>query len=187
MTLSEQFYSYWIEAVYDKKEKLRDNWRKQKIFTQIIKGSQDSVIKYIADKLRLLSYEADYYCIDSIFYNKEDRVPNTVNNTYWFRDIKIAFEHENACNNRIYEEISHLLITNCLLKVFVTYPNSNAINVLYQINEIIKDTRFSLDLDMNNNFLVIFGYENNFIWEGYIYKESGWKKIINEMRTNHLT
>jgi hypothetical protein len=170
------FFNAWMETVESRKNQLLNIWRNPKEFTYYIKGSENSVINEIADKLNLLSYEQDYYSIDAILYTKEDLTPKIKENTYWFRDIKIAFEHENNVKSGLYQEVSHLLITNCELKVLVSYPNEAEEELPY-LHEILKGTRHSKELSEKENFLIIFGYENGFAWEGYIYKETDWKKI----------
>ncbi|MBC8883343.1 hypothetical protein H9X57_07600 [Flavobacterium piscinae] len=70
-------------------------------------------------------YERNYYSLDAILYKEEFLVPNIKTNTFWFREIEVAFEHENNFNKNLFQEVSHLLITNSHLKVLVTYPNQN--------------------------------------------------------------
>jgi hypothetical protein len=173
---STEFYAEWIKAVNRRKEEMKSIWRNNKQLTLFVKGSENSIITEVSNKLNLLSYEQDYYSIDTILYTKEDLTPKIKENTFWFRDIKVAFEHENSVRSGLYQEVSHLLITNCELKVLVTYPNDPEEELPY-LHEIIKGTRHSKELSEKENFLIIFGYENNFQWEGYVYKESNWKKI----------
>lgn len=69
-------------------------WRNNKELTSFVKGSESSVISQIAREFNLLSYEQDYYSINAILYRPEDLTPGINPNTYWFRDIRVAFEHE---------------------------------------------------------------------------------------------
>ncbi|QCX38659.1 hypothetical protein FF125_09520 [Aureibaculum algae] len=172
------FYNTWKEKVTNRKEEMLKVWRKNKELTLFIKGSENSIIDEIANHFGLLSYEQDYYSIDAILYEKDNLTPKIKANTFWFRDIKVAFEHENNFKSGLYQEISHLLITNCELKVLVAYPDYEPDNELEYLHEIIKGTRHSKELSEKENFLIIFGYETGFEWEGYIYKENNWKKII---------
>ena len=174
---SVNFYQEWVKAVSDRKEEMLSLWRKNKELTLFIKGSENSIINTISKKFGLLSYERDYYSIDAILYNPEDLTSNIKPNTFWFRDIKVAFEHENTFKSGIYQELSHLLITNSELKVLVTYPDDTPIKELEYFHKIIKGTRHSKDISDKENLLLIFGYENNFEWEGFIYKENDWKSI----------
>jgi hypothetical protein len=171
------FFSSWIDTVENRKEELLKNWRKAKEFTYLIKGSENSVVDEIARKLDLLTYPQDYYSIDTIFYKPEDLTPNRRPNTYCLRDMRIAFEHENAFNSGLYQEVSHLLIINCDLRVLVAYPNYEPDEMLSQLHEIIKGNRNSIENSDKENFLIIFGYHTGFAWEGYVYKENDWKKL----------
>ncbi|WP_416448335.1 hypothetical protein ACH3PA_18365 [Leeuwenhoekiella sp. A2] len=174
---STDFYNAWIETVFERKAELLKIWRNAREFTACIKGCENSIVADIGKKLNLLTYENDYYSIDTIFYRPEDLAPKIKPNTYWFRDIRIAFEHENSFNSGLYQEISHLLITNCDLKVLVAYPDYEPDEMLIELHEIIKGNRQSTEIEKNENFLLIFGYENGFEWEGYVYKETEWKKL----------
>lgn len=172
-----EFYSLWLETVFNRKEELLKIWRNAQDFTYYIKGSENSVVNEIGQKLGLLTYPQDYYSIDAIFYKPEDLTPKIKPNTYWFRDIRIAFEHENNFKSGLYQEVSHLLITNCDLRVLVAYPDYEPDDMLTELHEIIKGNRNSKMNSDEENFLIIFGYEKGFEWEGYVYKESNWKKL----------
>lgn len=174
-----QFFQAWIDTVQGRKEHLLSIWRQAKEFTSQVKGDDASLMKEIADKLNLVCYHSDYYFLDTVLYKEEDLVPGRPQGSYWFRDIRVAFEHENNFNSGLYQEVSHLLITNCDLKVLVTYP-PNDDKEIYQLNnllDIIKGSRQSRIISDNESFLIIFGYEADFSWIGYVYKESGWKQI----------
>jgi hypothetical protein len=171
------FYNAWIETVTNRKDHLLSIWRNPKEFTYYIKGSENSVVDEIGVKLGLLTYPQDYYSIDAVFYKPEDLIPNLKPNTYCLRDMRIAFEHENNFNSGLYQEVSHLLITNCDLKVLVAYPNYETDDMLKDLHEIIKGNRNSKTNSDEENFLIIFGYQNGFAWEGYVYKETDWKKL----------
>lgn len=173
------FYNLWLETVNNRKAALLKIWRKTSDFTQYIKGSDNSVVDEIGKKLGLLTYQQDYYSIDTIFYKPEDLSPKIKPNTYWFRDIRIAFEHENNFNSGLYQEVSHLLITSCDLRVLVTYPQYETDDMLESLHEIIKGNRNSKNISDEENFLIIFGYETGFEWEAYVYKETNWKKLKN--------
>ncbi|MDV7138235.1 hypothetical protein R3X28_05075 [Maribacter sp. TH_r10] len=172
------FYRLWIDTVTENKAELLGLWRNPTEFTYYIKGSDNSIISQIGHKMDLKTYEQDYYSIDTVFYKQEDLVPHLAEGNFWFRDIRIAFEHENSFNNKLYQEVSHLLITNCDLRVLVAYPPSDTpIGTLNSLHEIIKGNRNSKTNSDLENFLLIFGYENQFSWEGFIYKQQGWKEI----------
>jgi uncharacterized protein YihD (DUF1040 family) len=169
------FYREWIKTVINRKDEMLSIWQNNPKLTLFVKGSKKSIISEISKKLGLLSRENDYYSIDAIMFEQNDIIPNVKPDTY--RDIKIAFEHENTFNSGLFREVSHLLITNSLVKVLVSYPNYEPDEKLKSLHKIIKETRHSKDLSEKENFLIIFGYENGFEWEGYIYKENNWRKI----------
>lgn len=171
------FYSVWLDTVNGRKENLLNIWRNAKAFTSYIKGDDNSVMEEVAKRLNLLCYPRDYYSIDTILYLPEDKTPKTNENSYWFRDIRVAFEHENNFRGGLYQEVSHLLITQCDLRVLVTYPNVDTTNELNYLHEIISGSRQSKSISNEESFLIIFGYETGFEWEGLIYKQNNWKRI----------
>jgi len=171
------FYNAWIESVNNRKEHLLKIWRNPKEYTLHIKGDENCLIEEVSEKLDLICYPRDYYSIDTILYKQEDLVPKIKDGTYWVRDIRVAFEHENNFNGGLYQEVSHLLLINADLKVLVTYPNGETETELNYLHEIIKGNRYSKAISDDESFLIIFGYENGFAWEGFVYKEDNWKSI----------
>lgn len=174
---AQEFYNAWHDTVHSRKEQLINIWRQAKIFTSHVKGDDASIMKEVADKLNLLCYHNDYYSIDTVLYKEEDLVPGRPQGSYWFRDFRVAFEHENNFNSGLYKEVSHLLITNCDLKVLVTYPIDDGQNELDYLHSIIKPHRQSKIISDEESFLIIFGWESDFSWEGFVYKEENWKEI----------
>jgi hypothetical protein len=105
-------------------------------------------------------------------------VPDISEGWCWLKDIRIAFEHENNFNSGLYQEVSHLLITNCELRVLVTYPDNGDITKTFNyLHTIIKGSRQNEEISESGSFLLIFGYEAGFAWEGYIYNTEKWIKI----------
>jgi len=174
---SSEFFKSWLKVVNSKKNELLKVWNKAKDYTAAILGNEDSVICEIAKDLNLNAYPKDYYSIDAILYKEEDRVPEIPKEYYWFRAIRIAFEHENDFNSGLYQEVSHLLITKCDLRVLVSYPNGEIDSQLDYLHKIIKGTDSAKELSAKENFLIIFGYENGFQWEGFVFKLDSWKRI----------
>jgi hypothetical protein len=172
------FFQAWIQTVNCRKDHLKKIWRDTSVFTSYVKGDDNSILEEVAQKLDLLCYPRDYYSIDSILYLKEDMVPLN-EGQYCFRDIRVAFEHENVFNMNLREEVSHLLITNSDLKVLVTYPpNDDKENeILNYLHSIIQGARHSKTISQNESFLIIFGYEADLSWEGYVYKDENWKRL----------
>lgn len=174
---SKIFFETWLNTVSNRKDHLLKIWRNSKEFTSYIKGDENSVIEEVANKLDLLCYPRDYYSIDTILYKPEDKTPNINPNSYWFRNIRVAFEHENNFNSGLYQEVSHLLITNCEIRVLVTYPNDDTTDELKYLHEIISGSTQSQLISDEESFLIIFGYESDFSWEGFIYSKSNWIQI----------
>lgn len=171
------FYKEWVDIVYERKEHLLSIWRNAKEYTSYIKGDDNSVINEVANRLNLLCYPRDYYSIDTILYKQADRVPGLNENNYWFRDIRVAFEHENNFKGGLYQETSHLVITNCDLRVLVTYPNESTDEELKYLHEIIVGSRQAKSISDNEGFLLIFGYERDFEWEGFVFKTDSWRRL----------
>lgn len=179
---SSNFFYEWFNVVTSRKKHLLDIWQKNTTFTNYIKGDDNSVINEVAEKLNLKCYSIDYYSIDTILYLPEDKVPNKNPSSIWFRDIRVAFEHENNFKGGLYQEVSHLLIVNADLKVLVTYPSEdttdeNTMKELKFLHEIISGNRQSKSISEEESFLIILGYEKDFEWEALVYKENDWKKI----------
>ncbi|MCZ2130777.1 MAG: hypothetical protein LC109_10990 [Bacteroidia bacterium] len=174
---STNFYGAWLDTVKYRKDKMLSIWRNNKEFTSYIKGSDNSVLSEIAQAMNLKCYEKDYYSVDAIFYKETDLTPKINENNYWFRHITIAFEHENNFKGGLYQEVSHLLITNSDLKVLVTYPNEDITNQFDYLHEIVKGCKHSNTISDEENFLIILGYENGFEWEGYIFKQDKWLQL----------
>jgi hypothetical protein len=177
---SQAFYRAWIKSVNNRKEHLLQIWRLRPNFTSYIMSDDNSVMEDVAKELGLDCYPRDNYFIDTILYDKQDLVPGLGEGQYWFRDIRVAFEHEHDFNSKLYQETSHLLITNCDLRVLVTYPPNNEEiekTHLDRLHEIIKGTRQSKLLSDNESFLIILGYQGDFGWLGFVYKEDKWTQI----------
>jgi len=131
----------------------------------------------VATKLGLLCYHKDYYSIDTVLYKAEDLVPGIPEGSFWFKDIRVAFEHENNFNRSLHQEIAHLLITICDLRVLVAYPDSTIDSILDYLHQIVSSNRNAVTLSQEESILLIFGYETDFRWEGRVYKSEGWKKL----------
>jgi hypothetical protein len=179
---AKEFFQAWLNTVTNRKTDMLKVWRNNKQLTAFIKGSKDSIMEEVGNKLGLMCYHADYYSLDSILYKPEDKTPDTLPNTYWFRDLRVAFEHENNFRGGLYQEVSHLLITNCDLRVLVTYPNDSSSNPKTQnemkyLHKIIHGSRQGENIAAEESFLLIFGYETSFAWEAFIYKQTGWLNL----------
>ena len=174
---AKQFYVAWINAVNSRKKYLLEIQRQNKLFTKAIFNDEDPIVLKVAEALKLECYNQDYYSIDSCFYTQDDLVPNRPQNSYWLRNIRVAFEHENIFNDSLFEEVAHLSIINCDLRVLVTYPYDDGMSQLEKLHEIIKGNRLSNQYSEEESFMIIFGSETDFVWDGYIYKIDSWKKL----------
>lgn len=175
------FFYAWIETVKERKDILLDLWQKPNLYTSYIKGDDNCLLYELASKLDLHCYPFDYYSIDAVFYREEDRTPSINADNFWLREIRIAFEHENYFRSGLFQEVSHLLTTNCELRVLVTYPNNETKEELEFLHKIISGTSSSKLIADEKSFLIIFGYQNGFQWEGFTYTEEKWEQIqINE-------
>lgn len=170
------FFNYWCKVTAVQKDALLKIYHINKEFTKSIFHNDEAIVKGVA-KLMSLNCYSNYYSLDAVFFKNDDRVPDTPINSNWFRNIQIAFEHENYFKRGLYQEVSHLLITNCLLRVLVTYPGTNEETELDRLHTIIKGTPFSTKISDEESFLIIFGYEENFTYRGMVYKESGWQDL----------
>lgn len=93
--------------------------------------------------LNLICYPRDYYSIDAVLYREGDLVPKIKEGIYWFRQMAVAFEHENNFGGGLFQEASHLLIVNSELKVLVPYPNGDDAtkHQMDYLHEIIRRTK----------------------------------------------
>jgi hypothetical protein len=178
---AKEFLGAWREVAALRQVELVANWHKRKRFTAIVKDERGCIVEKVAEKIGLTSY-SEYYHTDTIFYDKAaDLVPEIPENQTWVRGIKVAFEHEHSYDNKLYEEISHLLILHSQLSVIVTYPprgDFRDLPHLQYFHSIIKGSPRANELDGNENFLLIFGYLDPLEWKGLVYKNDWWKEIV---------
>ena len=175
---SKKFYTAWKTIVEERKREIVSLWNDDlKAYTNLVIGSDNSIVLNVAKLLGLHCYNSDYYSIDSIFYCDEDLVPGIQPDTWWFRDIRIAFENENNFDSGLFQEVSHLLITDCDLRVLVTYPNGRKEQEMEYLHKVISGNRSSKIMSEKENVLLIFGYGDPYRWEGHVYKEDGWKAV----------
>lgn len=186
MTTSKEFLKAWLETVEEpsRLETLKNIWSNNKEFTNQIINNDDSVIIEVSKRLQLNCYENNYYSLDAVLYKNDNRVPGINENTYWFREIQIAFEHENYYNKNLYQEVAHLLITRCNLRVLVSYPQYEKETVSDYLHEIISGCSIANEISEKESFLFILGYhyEGKVEWEGWVYKNSNekWKILKYE-------
>ena len=174
-----EFLRAWREVAAHRQVELLANWSDDlPKYTSIILEEKGCVIEKVAEQMGLCCY-AEYYHTDAILYTKADLVPERIPNQWWFRGIKVGFEHEHIYNNCLYEEISHLLILHSELSVIVTYPppgNFKNLEYLQYFHTLIKDSPRAEELDAKENFLLIFGYRDPLVWRGLVYKNDWWEE-----------
>ncbi|HLP19562.1 MAG TPA: hypothetical protein VK174_04645 [Chitinophagales bacterium] len=177
-----QFFAAWQNTIIERRPDLKKIWQQSTEFTQAIKGSSKSILGAVGRQLNLSTYEGDYYSLDAIFYKDIDLVVPRPINTSWFKNIRIAFEHENDFKSGLFKEVSHLAITNCDLRVLVTYPkhgssHTETKNEMENLRRIILGNRLAQNIADEDGFLLIFGYENRFAWEGFVFKMDSWEEV----------
>ena len=59
----------------------------------------------------------------------------------------------------------------------MTYPNDDGKSQLEYLHKIIAGNRQSKTISKDDGFLIIFGSETDFVWEGYVYKDDNFKEI----------
>jgi hypothetical protein len=171
------FYDAWLIAI--SRQEVMDLWPKFRDFTTLIIHRHDGIIVQVATELNLTAWNDNYYHIDSVLYNeKEDKVHGCPEWKTYLHHIRVAFEHENTFNDDLYQEISHLLITSCDLRVLVTYPNTSLLEEkLAVFHEMIHCHPHQKQFSEQENFLIIFGYRDGPRWEGRVYKSDHWIKL----------
>jgi hypothetical protein len=179
---AQEFFKFWVDACKQRHATLVQDFSKSPLFTAHILTDTNSIIEIIAKRMELTCY-CGYYSIDAIlFKDRDDRVPDAPPGTTWIRRIRVAFEHENYFNSGLFQEVSHLLITDCDLRVLVSYPNRDdeLKQQLIYLHEIIKGSDRSNQISETASFLFIvdMGTFPSFDWWGYIYKNDDWQKLV---------
>ena len=168
---AQQIFYHWKDICKSKNKELYNNWDERSTYTSIVMYYDNSILKQLSDNLGLRFY-CEYYSIDAVLYKDEDLVIIRPDLSTWLQRIRIAFEHEHDITTT-YQEVSHLLITSCDLRVLVTYPDSDDKIYLKNYREMVrssKDYKF-------NSFLIIFGRQsdNDIIdWVAYEFKNDDW-------------
>jgi hypothetical protein len=120
---AQEFLKHWVDVCTERNGTLLKDFSNSPLHTAHVLTEKNSVIEAIAERMKLKCY-CGYYSIDAIlFKDPDDRVPDAPPGTTCIRRIRIAFEHENYFNSGLFQEVSHLLITDCDLRVLVSYPN----------------------------------------------------------------
>jgi hypothetical protein len=176
-----KFYNMWLEKAELLKDRIEENWGKRTEVTDLVLRDENCLLGCVAAGLGLNSYSrSDYYSIDAVLYKDEDKVPDLPDNNYWLRAIRVAFEHENNFRNGLFQEVAHLLITNCEIRVLTTYPTGYEPAdkaELDKMHKLISGVPDAPTISEEESFLFILGKRDGYSWEGYVYKSEGWKRI----------
>lgn len=185
MTTSPQaadFFAYWIDACKQRHDTLFSDWTRSSFFTAHVFTEPGNIIDDIAGRMGLRAY-CGYYSIDAVLFKDDDFVPDRPGGTTWIRRIRIAFEHENNFYSDLFQEVSHLLITDCDLRVVVSYPGNrdDLENELKHLHSIIADTDRSAHIAATESFLFIAGWrhveQGTIEWWGYVYEQTQWRRL----------
>jgi len=175
------FFELWVDACIQRYEVLHRDWSNCSAFTSHV-FSQNSIIEAIGKALGFRCY-CGYYSIDAILFTEDDLVPGRPAGTTWVRRIRIAFEHENDFDSGLFQEVSHLLITDCDLRVVVSYPGNREEldSQLEYLHSIIAGTDRSDRIAEDRAFLFIAGWrdieKHTIEWWGYVYDHTAWRRL----------
>jgi hypothetical protein len=177
------FFTAWKSSCQTRNDSLEREWDNAQSFTRIILDRHNSVTEDVAKELQLSNY-SEYYSMDSVMYREgSDRASGTPPNETWLNKIRVAIENENQFNWNLYQEICHLMILDCELRVLVTYPGSSSTDSpeMKMLHSLILKSDESQRFSNEESILVIFGrkpsLESQITWDAYVYKESNWKAV----------
>ena len=166
------------------------DWSNYNEFTKLV-FDPEGLLANVAVDLGLKAYLKDYYSIDGILYEDKHKLnsthfPEILDVWTYFRHITVAFEHENDFYSGIWNETAHLLITNCDLRVLVSYPcdPSGGKGILDGLHDIIRGHHQCCKIAKKESFLIILGDLNRnesqkvkVEWKGLVFKMNNWKEI----------
>jgi hypothetical protein len=180
---AESFFSAWKSVCTPIENQLYRDWDELSKYSGHVFNGEASIIARVAERLSLKAY-LNYYWLDAVLYNEpNDLVPEAPPQQTWFRHIQVAFEHENKFSSGLFKEISHLMITDCDLRVLVSYPGpkDNPDEELAYLNKIISGSSRSPRFAANRDILVIFGELKQGVplitWTGLVYTSTKWSLI----------
>ena len=179
---AEDFFSLWVDVCNERHDVLLRDWHSAPLFTAHVFTEPSALIEVVAGRLGLRSY-CGYYSIDAILFGDLDLVPGLPPGTTWVRRIRVAFEHENYFDSGLFQEVSHLLITDCDLRVVVSYPGNptSLQEQLDYLHSIIAGTDRSDQIADSGAFLFIAGWRDltpgRIEWWGYVYERTQWRRL----------
>lgn len=160
------FYKAWLNIIKKNIVDVYSCWNSRKDYTNLIIKKDDSLITQVSKELDLICYNADFYSIDSVLYRKEDWLSGY--GGVFLRHLVVAFEHENDFFSGLFQETTHLLITQADLKVLVSYPpqeldefkNKHIKDELNNLYQIILGSPYANEISEKENFLLILGKDD---------------------------
>jgi len=176
------FFNLWVQTCTAQFTILYRDWANPPVYTADILSGPTSVMGVIETKLGLHGY-SDYYHIDEILYADRDLVPGIPAGQTWVRRIRVAFEHENFFQSGLFQELSHLLITDCDLRVLVSYPGSeDELNFQLQyLHSVVAGSDRASGIAASHSLLLIVGWRDTtkgtIEWWGYVYEEPAWLRL----------
>lgn len=174
------FFTLWVEVCTAEHATLYRDWSDRDPFTNYVLNGTDSIMGRIEDRLHLRGY-SEYERIDKAVYADHDLVPGSPAGSVWLRRIRIAFEHEHDFTSGLYKELSRLLITDCDLRVLVSYPrNVDELNrELLNLHRIVAGSDRSQSIASSDGLLFITGWcnSNGIEWWAYIYDQPAWRRL----------
>ena len=179
---AQEFYKLWLDVTKTQQAKVFETFTNNPVYTSTLIYDENSIIKNIAKNLGLISYN-DYYCLDVVLFKENDLVPLIPKGQTWIRKIRIAFENENFFRSGLFQEVGHLLITNCDLRVIVSYPNGDEEldDELKRLHGIIAGVDIAKSIAQENSFLFIVGWldvpSKEVLFDGYVYKDEKWERL----------
>jgi hypothetical protein len=176
----ETFFKNWLQATSKRKKDITQFWNYESELSSVIMYDSNSVLGDLSAKMEL-NYKCEYYKLDAVFYHSDDKVSYAPSGQTWLSTIQIAFEHENYINSGLFQETSHLMITDCNLAVLVTYPN-NELEISREIkllHELIQKSLAQKKTITEKKFLLIFGWLQNedLLWFGCRFQNDDWQLL----------
>ena len=175
-----RFFELWVQTCTTQFATLYRDWPNPPVFTADILSGPKSVMGVIESQLGLHGCN-EYYHLDDMLYSDEDLVPGIPEGQVWVRRIRVAFEHENFFLSGLFQELSHLLVTDCDLRVLVSYPdNESELNSQLQyLHSIVAGSDRASTIAASQSLLFIVGWRDatKIEWWGYVYEPTNWRRI----------
>lgn len=175
-----KFYKLFLKEII--KSNILSFWHDNKEWTRRILNDKNSIMRKIADELRL-RYWNEYFYLDGIFFRKEIKYGKLS----YTQNIEIIIESENdyrTIDKEIYKLIPLFVAP---LKVIITYFNMDIVGSQNAIEKIKKsiidrikiDDSFGLHRNKIKILLILGFYKNEKIsWQASVYCNKKFKSIV---------